>query len=83
MHITKTLIAAALVATTSSSAFAESHAPEVMDAEVDTQATPNAIKPEYIVLGIVAALFIATQLKDSEDNTEEPTVEQPPQPMPN
>ena len=70
MRFTTTLAATAAIALTSTTAFAGGVAPAVMEApvvEVMEAPAPSSVKPAYIVLGVLAALLIASQLGDEEE----------------
>ena len=72
MRFTTTLAAATAIALTSTTAFAGGVAPAVMEApvvEVMPAPATSSVKPAYIVLGVLAALLIASQMgDDDEDN---------------
>jgi hypothetical protein len=70
MRFTTTLAAAAAIALTSTTAFAGGVAPAMMEApveEVMEAPATSSVKPAYIVLGVLAALLIASQLGDDDD----------------
>jgi hypothetical protein len=72
MRLTTTLAATAALAVASTSAFAGGVSPEIMEApEVEIMEAPqtSSVKPAYIVLGILAALLIASQLEDDDEPT--------------
>ena len=73
MRFTTTLTAAAALAVASSSAFAGGVSPAIMEApEVEVMEAPatSSVKPAYIVLGVLAALLIASQMSDDGGSTE-------------
>ena len=72
MRITKTLATAAAIAALSTSAFAGGMADEVMEAPVvvEEEMAPAgpSISPAIIVVGILAALLLAANLGDDEED---------------
>ncbi|SFR33918.1 hypothetical protein SAMN04488005_0571 [Yoonia tamlensis] len=70
MRFITTLAAAAAIALTSTTAFAGGVAPAVMEApvvEVMEAPATSSVSPAFIVLGVLAALLIASQLEDDDD----------------
>ena len=69
MRFVTTLTAAAALAMTSTTAFAGGVSPAIMEApDVEVMPAPatSSVKPAYIVLGVLAALLIASQMDDDE-----------------
>ena len=75
MRIATTVIAAASLGALASTAIAEGHAADVMQAPAvsqDTVAGPSpTVNSTYIVLGILAALLIAAAIADDDHNDDE------------
>ncbi|SFR33912.1 hypothetical protein SAMN04488005_0570 [Yoonia tamlensis] len=75
MHLSKALCAAAALALTSTAAFAGGVAPAVMEApvvEVMEAPATSSVSPAFIVIGVLAALLIASQLTDDDDDAQTP-----------
>ena len=75
MRIFTTLAASAAIAAVSTSALAGGLSPEVMEAPVvieEAVAAPAAssISPTWVVLGVLAALLIAANLPEDDDEPE-------------
>ena len=72
---TKTTALAAAIAVSASSAFAGGLSPEIVETPVmeEVMAAPAgpSIDPTYIVIGVIAALLIATAVGDDEEEEEE------------
>ncbi|SFR55567.1 hypothetical protein SAMN04488005_2850 [Yoonia tamlensis] len=71
MRLTTTLAAAAALAVSAVSAQAGGMTAPVMDAPVEVAAEPapagSSVNSAFIVIGVIAALLIASQLGDDED----------------
>ena len=72
MRITSTLAASAFMAVLASSAFAGGMADEIMEAPVVVEEevmapAASSISPTWVVLGVLAALLIAANLPEDED----------------
>ena len=70
MRLTTTLAAAAALAVSAVSANAGGMSAPVMDAPVvvmEEPATGSSINSTYIVIGVIAALLIASQMGDDEN----------------
>ena len=69
---TKTTALAAAIAVSASSAFAGGLSPEIVETPVmeEVMAAPAgpSIDPTYIVIGVIAALLIATAVGDDDDS---------------
>jgi hypothetical protein len=67
MRITTTLAATAALSLASTSPFAGGVSPEIIEpVEVMEAPATSSVKPAFIVLGVLAALLIASQLGDDE-----------------
>jgi hypothetical protein len=73
MRITTTLAATAALSLASTSAYAGGVSPEIIEpVEVMEAPATSSIKPAFIVLGVLAALLIASQLGDDDEETDIP-----------
>ncbi|MCG3269611.1 hypothetical protein [Yoonia sp. I 8.24] len=72
MRFTTTLAAATAIALTSTTAFAGGVAPVIIEpVEVMEEPATSSVKPAYIVLGVLAALLIASQIDDDDDEEDD------------
>ena len=72
---TKSAALAAAIAVSASSAFAGGLSPEIVETpvmeEVMVAPAGSSIDPTYIVIGLIAALLIATSINDDDDDEPE------------
>lgn len=74
MRITSTLAASAVIATLATASFAGGLAEEIMEAPVVVEEpvmapAASSISPTWVVLGVLAALLIAANLEDDEEES--------------
>ncbi len=75
MRFTTTLAAATAIALTTTTVFAGGVAPVIIEpVEVMEAPATSSVKPAYIVLGVLAALLIASQLDDEDEDEDEDDV---------
>jgi len=78
----KSTALAAAIAVSATSAFAGGLSPEIVETAVmeDAMVAPAgpSIDPSFIVLGVIAALLIATAVNDGDDDTPPPPPPPPP-----